>query len=582
MRSRIVVCALAGSMTLAVGLAGAGTAGAAGWSIQTTPNSTGALESALYGVSCASTTVCTAVGHSFFNRGGSIFAVAPLAERWDGARWSIQSTPDPTSASQIGESGFYGGSCASVTACTAVGFEDNSNTVGAAPGMTLAEQWNGVGWSIQPSPNATGVLTSQLNGVSCTSTTACTAVGLSGGPGAHVPLAERWDGVGWSIQTIPAPSGATDTRLNGVSCTSATDCIGVGSFFGNARTNVPLAERWDGVGWSIQTTPNPTGATDSNLLAVSCTSTTACTAVGSFFGRGGTYLTLAERWNGVGWSIQTTPNHAREEGVLDGVSCPSTTACTAVGTYGPPSATLPLAERWDGVGWSIQTTPNPTGATDGRLVAVSCTSTTACTAVGSFSRNRDTGLTLAERWNGQSREIQTAILGGAAFVSPSGVAGVFLGCFAARPCRGSMTVTHSGGMIAHRDAYSIRAADGGIVHLTLSRSARRSLVHGPVAATIQTNDSGGLTARATIMLVPFGNVATARLAADVPSRIAIFGHTGFVSPSGIAEVFLGCFGNQSCTGTITLTEEDTTIASRHGTLVGADNGALVHIPIKGP
>lgn len=135
-------------------------------------------------------------------------------------------------------------------------------------------------------------------------------------------------------------------------------------------------------------------------------------------------------------------------------------------------------------------------------------------------------------------------------------------------------------MIAHRNAYTIPAADGGIIHLTLSRSARRSLAHGPVAVTIQITDAGGLTARASVMLVPFGNVTTARIAAVAPSRIAIFGHTGFVSPSGVAEVFLGCFGNQSCTGTITLTEGHTPIASRHGTLVAADNGALVHIPIN--
>ena len=91
---------------------------------------------------------------------------------------------------------------------------------------------------------------------------------------------------------------------------------------------------------------------------------------------------------------------------------------------------------------------------------------------------------------------------------------------------------------------------------------------------------GGLTVRASVMLVPFEDVARARLAAVVPSRIAIFGHTGFVSPSGVAEVFLGCFGNQSCAGTITLTEGNTTIASRHGTLVAADNGALARIPIN--
>jgi hypothetical protein len=176
--------------------------------------------------------------------------------------------------------------------------------------------------------------------------------------------------------------------------------------------------------------------------------------------------------------------------------------------------------------------------------------------------------------------MQTAILGGTAFVSPSGVAGVFLGCFAARPCRGSMTVKHGQDVIAHRNAYTIRAADGGIVHLTLSRSARRSLAHERVAVAIHITDAAGVTARARVMLVLFGNVATAHIAAVTPSRLVIIGHTGFVSPSGLAEVFLGCFGTQNCTGTISLTQGPTTLASHHGTLVTADNGALLHIPLN--
>jgi hypothetical protein len=582
MRSRIVVCVLAGSVTLAVWLAGAATAGAADWSIQATPNPVGARESGLSAVSCTSATACTAVGDSFFNRGGSNFAAAPLAERWDGASWSIQAVPDPTSASQIGESGFSGVSCTSATACTAGGFQDNSNAVGAALGMTLGEQWDGVGWAIQPTPNPAGasqIRTSGFSDVSCTSATACTAVGSYGGPGPDLPLAERWDGVSWSIQTVPPPTESTDTKLDAVSCTSTTACTAVG-LSGGIGANLPLAERWDGVSWSIQTTPKPTGAKDTALLAVSCTSATACTAVGAFLGSGGAYLPLAERWNGVDWSIQTTPNHTSGPGALEGVSCTSTTACTAVGLSGGSGPNSPLAERWNGVGWSIQTTTKPASATDSGLISVSCTSTTACTAVGYLSGRDGTGRTLAERWNGGSRETRTAILGGTAFVSPSGVAGVFLGCFAARPCRGSMTVKNGNSVLAHRITYMVTAADGGIVHLTLSRSARRSLAQGPVAVTIEITDAGGAMARASFLLVPFGNVATARLAAVMPSRIEIFGHTGFVSPSGTAEVFLGCFGNQNCTGTITLTEGHTTIASRHGTLVAADDGALIHIPIN--
>jgi hypothetical protein len=59
-----------------------------------------------------------------------------------------------------------------------------------------------------------------------------------------------------------------------------------------------LAERWDGSTWTIQTTRTPSGATGVNLSGVSCTSDTACTAVGSYTNSGGTQMAFAERYSG--------------------------------------------------------------------------------------------------------------------------------------------------------------------------------------------------------------------------------------------------------------------------------------------
>ncbi len=50
------------------------------------------------------------------------FTTAPfegLAEGWDGTKWAVQTTPNPTGAS--GDSDLSGISCASATACMAVG-----------------------------------------------------------------------------------------------------------------------------------------------------------------------------------------------------------------------------------------------------------------------------------------------------------------------------------------------------------------------------------------------------------------------------------------------------------------------------
>ena len=50
----------------------------------------------------------------------------------------------------------------------------------------------------------------------------------------------------------------------------------------------------------------------------------------------GSGATLAERWNGSRWAVQTTPNPAAGAGVgnvLSGVSCSSSRSCMAVGFF---------------------------------------------------------------------------------------------------------------------------------------------------------------------------------------------------------------------------------------------------------
>jgi hypothetical protein len=196
-------------------------------------------------------------------------------------------------------------------------------------------------------------------------------------------LAERWNGSTWSIQSTPSPIGATASSLDGVSCTSAIACTAVGSF-GNGSFETAFAEQWNGNGWSIQNTPIPSGAVGSNLNDVSCSSATACSAVGSYNASStGPELTLVERWNGNTWSIQNTPIPTNPNAELWGVSCTSATTCTAVGLVNSGTATL--AEAWSGTSWSIESAQNP--GPDSYFLGVSCTSAIGCTAVGSFSPN---------------------------------------------------------------------------------------------------------------------------------------------------------------------------------------------------
>jgi hypothetical protein len=386
---RVSVCVVVGCVALALCLARAEGARASGWAVQPTPGPRGG---ALLSMSCTSPAVCIAVGSSSAGRPAKV-----LAERWDGRRWSIQRTPNPRGAVSSRLSGV---SCTSARACSAVG-----TAVFVQSEAPLVERWNGSKWSIQltPSPG----LTAGLAGVSCPSRRFCVAVGFVfvGPSGDASALAERWNGRRWSIQQSPNPKpnpglgGPTQNSFAGVSCTSSRFCIAVGvAGAPEIGTGSTLAEGWNGSKWSIQQTQNPSDLThDDALSGVSCTSTSACTAVGTADVGEGVFQPDAQRWNGRRWSLQLpTPNPAAnlvETSLsINGVSCASRTACTSVGSFfDNAGSSVTLAEGWNGLRWAVQRTPRLGQVLSG----ASCTSTTVCFAVGASRRGP-----LAERFTG--------------------------------------------------------------------------------------------------------------------------------------------------------------------------------------
>jgi hypothetical protein len=313
--------------------------GSGGWVSVPTPAPTNARGIELRGVSCTSLTACVAVG-SYSTPSGQQLT---LAERWDGTGWEIQPTPN-SRAFKDGE--LLAVSCTAPAACTAVG-DSSTNTDYDYIEAPLAERWNGSRWTIQPTRERYGGSDSALTGVSCWSPEACTAVGLADGQGT---LAERWDGIGWKIQLTPNPKNEHNAELDSVSCFAENRCIAVGSAIGSPPkplANLTLAERWNGTAWKIQRTPNPTRPASNLLRAVSCASIGACTAVGFPYPEADT--TLAERWNGSEWTIQATPKPATDpstEPVMFGVSCPSVSRCIAVGGYTNPKTSKTLTEYW--------------------------------------------------------------------------------------------------------------------------------------------------------------------------------------------------------------------------------------------
>jgi hypothetical protein len=376
---------LIGAVMVALAAATAAVAASFEWKVQRSPDPKGAARSELKAVSCTSPRSCTAVG--YYEKGSYSLT---LAERWSGKRWSIKATPNPGTSLEL-----RAVSCASADSCIAVG--DYFNRAFAE--VALAERWNARKWSIQHPPNPAGAISSQLQGVSCASPRACTAVGHFQRASGGGTLVERFDGHRWSIsiQRPPNPAGASFSDLYAVSCPSRNICRAVGDYNNKAGVTFALAERFNGKKWSFQRPPNPSAATRTFLQGVSCTSGNACTAVGSYYKGPNKSRTLAERWNGSKWSIQHTKNPTGfPNASLNGVSCRSTKACTAVGaTSGQIVLDATLVEQWSGRRWAVQRSADP--GTDSQLWGVSCGSAGPCTAVGWYLKASGPQKTLVER-----------------------------------------------------------------------------------------------------------------------------------------------------------------------------------------
>jgi hypothetical protein len=253
---------------------------------------------ALFGVSCTSRRACTAAGYyDTSEQTGTI----PLVDRWNGRTWVRQPTPALVGFGGFSTGRLHGVSCGSRTNCVAVGDYQK------APGTTLVplvEAWNGTRWTVQaaPSPSPAG---GELDGVWCGSADACVAVGWSGDYRTSLQaLAVGWNGSTWAVQ--PAPS--EPFFLSQVSCSSASACTAIG------YRDVPplgtggfqaLTERWDGSTWAIQ--QNLPASGNVFLAGVSCSTASSCTAVGFRIRTGGRETLLAEHWNGTSWASQRTP-----------------------------------------------------------------------------------------------------------------------------------------------------------------------------------------------------------------------------------------------------------------------------------
>jgi hypothetical protein len=397
--------------------AGAVTPPAQGWATAQAPlpsdAGTGSTDPNVYTAStvCPVANGCVTVGW-YNDTSGKTWG---LIETQNGTTWTDTEAPQPANSGTGTNQGFWFGSqtcgfdapcravsCPTTTSCTAVGQYTNS---GGDPAPVVDTLTNGT-WTSQegalPADASTTAPDAFLFSVSCASATSCVAVGSYNDTGGHQSayVSTLANGT-WTSAAAALPSDTTptpDAFLFGVSCTSSTSCVASGQYQSTNGSSALLDVLANGT-WTGVRGPQPSNANtspESTLTQVACPSTSSCTAVGSYAVQAGGAAPLIDAWNGTTWTGLAGPTpsdfDAAEGAQLLAVSCGSPGSCVAVGGYDTSAVVnqAGLIDTLSGGTWTATRAPEPSGATTGTnaqasLNEVACSTPASCITVGSYS-----------------------------------------------------------------------------------------------------------------------------------------------------------------------------------------------------
>lgn len=251
--------------------------------------------------------------------------------------------------------------CTSNTACKAVGETSTGSPVIVTSPVT------GNIWYSESAPAADG----DLLAIACSSTTECWAGGYSSGFVAGAIAETTNGGTTWTPESVPGgPSGVAE--VTGLSCTKGTTpihCYATGNWSNYGQAPYLMKSTSKVKYWSDVTLPKPNGISGT-LEGGHCFSGASCV----FVGNDPSYYILNTTNGGMSFTIEPAPTGVNG---LSSISCAGKTGCEAVGT-GQGGVAAIIRSTNGGVTWSAQTPPTGIGA----LSSVSCSSALHCVAVG--------------------------------------------------------------------------------------------------------------------------------------------------------------------------------------------------------
>lgn len=156
-------------------------------------------------VSCKGPAFCLAVG--LYSRPGH--PKVPFVQEWNGRTWRI--VADPL------RGGIYDLTCGSRSFCLGTRFV----LIDPFDGTPYQAVWNGRTWRSFKNPPA------ELGDASCSSPTFCANLG------ANLQTVQAWNGKSWQDMPTSQCGQGLECSCGGVSCASATNCVGDGTVCGD-------------------------------------------------------------------------------------------------------------------------------------------------------------------------------------------------------------------------------------------------------------------------------------------------------------------------------------------------------------
>jgi hypothetical protein len=238
-------------------------------------------------VSCPAAGWCEVAGSYYGIPQGAQY---PMADTLTGRTGTPVQLPLPSDAVPSDGEHFGAISCPAIGACVAVGSYGTST--GYSPLVeTLA---NGV-WTavVPPVPVTAAGSESELDSLTCSSTSSCTAIGNFSAPGPiSFGMLDTLAGGKWKSVEAPLPAAAGQSArsyLSAVSCGSPSSCVAVGYFISTATgtpENEGLLVTGSAGAWvpsqTAQVIGGPVGDPFAQLSGDSCPTAGYCVAVGDY------------------------------------------------------------------------------------------------------------------------------------------------------------------------------------------------------------------------------------------------------------------------------------------------------------